>query len=160
MANESNFSKYDAGSDYMRSADLLFDGAFRTAKLKIAKVHGPCELQTAAKMLITKPVLEFSNYSKKMVLNKTNQEVLHMLVGDARPEKAVGVTVCIEVREVPDPKAGKNAKCLGLRIMPRKGQPLGSAVRSRLGTPVVWEGEAKNAEDVPRGTEESGESNG
>lgn len=135
--NESHISKFDAGSGYLRSTDLLVDGVFRQVTLTIAEFFEAGTLQSADKTLIKQPVIGFTQTKKRLIMNKTNQEMLHMVSGTGDGAKTIGRRIVIEARKV-DGFGDDNM--LGIRIIPPPKMPIRKGLKKRLGEKVVWAG--------------------
>lgn len=132
---EVQFSKYDAGGDFLRSSDLLINGEFKTVVLKISEYHPVGSLKAADGKSINNPVLSFEGKQKKLVVGKTSQEMLHYVTGQGEGEKTVGHSVMVQVRVVD----AWGEKCYGLRIVPFPGMLIRKGLRKYLGLPAVWE---------------------
>jgi len=156
--NDTNFSRIDAGKDYMKCMDLLIDGEFKTVKLVIAEYFPPNTFVGADKKQIKDPCISFTTAKKRMILNATNQEVLHLVTGQSNGYKTVGHEVRVEARVVP---FGGEA-ILGLRIMPTPGTLMRKGLKKHLGSPAKWQGPEtiNQGGKEPNGTTEAGKNDG
>lgn len=136
--NETHFSRLDAGKEYMKPLDLLVDGEFKTFKLVVAEYFPSNTFTGADKKQIKEPCIGFTTAKKKMILNSTNQEVLHLVTGQSNGYKTVGHEVRVEARVV---SFGSEA-ILGLRIMPTPGTLMRKGLKKHLGAPAKWQGPA------------------
>jgi hypothetical protein len=157
QVNESHVSTYDAGTDYLRSTDLLIERMYRSPKLVIKDYYPPFTLRTQANDPITEPVLAFEvNKSnpdiehisrKKFIVNKTNQETLRIMTGTNVGLKTIGETIVLQARLV---KGVGGGDVVGVRIIPRRGNKLRAKHMERLGTKAVWAG-GHRTEENPEG---------
>lgn len=135
--NETFFSKFDLGSEYLKSSDLLIDGVFKAFSLTIDEFFPSGSLVGGDKKRIDKPVISFKEAKKRMILNSTSQQVLHLVSGTADGTKTPGTKVMIEAREV----EAFGERCLGLRLMPAAKMVIPRGLKKRLGNKPVWEGQ-------------------
>lgn len=135
--NEKFFSKFDMGSEYLKSSDMLVDGTFKSVPLTVAEFFPRGSLSGADKKRIDKPVIGFKETKKRMILGSTSEEMLHMLSGTSDGTKTPGTRVTVEARVVD----AFGEACLGLRLMPTANMVIRRGLKKRLGTKPVWEGQ-------------------
>ena len=99
-------------------------------------------LKGADKKPIKHPVISFKETKKKMVLNNTSQEILHLVSGTADGTKTPGTKVTLEARVV----EAFGDICLGLRLMPNQTTMMRKGLRKHLGQKAVWEGQLPKEE--------------
>ena len=159
-ATEANFSRIDAGKEYLKCMDLLVDGEFKTFKLVIAEYFPPNTFVGSDKKVIKEPCISFTTAKKKMILSVTNQEILHLVTGQSNGYKTVGHEIRIEARMV----SFGNEPILGLRIMPTPGTLMRKGVKKHLGAPAKWQGpetnNLKQSGKESNGTTETGKTDG
>lgn len=114
---------------YLRSEDLLIDGVYKTITAKIESVLTEAKLNRRNKTYLGF-ALKFEGKEKVLGLGLTNESLLKAITGDARPEKWIGHTVTLEVREVRSATGGTEP---AIRIMPEKGTRLRSGLIRQLG---------------------------
>lgn len=142
--DETNVAKFDAGTGYLKSLDFLHKGQFRRYTLTVDAYYEPGKLSSASGKAINNPILGFKQTTKKFIASKTNCSVIHMIVGDDSPESIIGSNLTLEPRVVP---FGKDM-VLGVRVIPPAGTIMPKGLRDRLGSPAVWQGQAKEGKDV------------
>jgi hypothetical protein len=141
--SEEMFSKYDLGSGFLRSSDMVHNQSFRSFLLTIDKFHPAMSLEGADKKPIKHPCLGFKETTKLLVLNSTSQEVLHMVTGESDGFKTIGHKVRIEAREI----EAFGERCYGLRLMPSPGTLMRRGVKKFLGKPAVFVCSSKSKEE-------------
>lgn len=147
--NENHVTKYDLGGDYFRGVDLLENGSYMSLSMTISGFFAPDTVESSDGKKIKGAIIEFAEpkgNKRRMVLNKTNQHILHLLSGSSNGYKSIGLKVKIGVRVVKSPKGGKTT---GLYILPPAGMMIGPNLNARLGTPAEWEGHQKSGDDFP-----------
>ena len=141
-ANETMLAKFDLGSDFLKSSDMLVNGQFKAFTLTIDEFFPAGSLKGADKKPIKHPVISFKETKKKMVLNNTSQEILHLVSGTADGTKTPGTKVTLEARVV----EAFGDICLGLRLMPNQTTMMRKGLRKHLGQKAVWEGQLPKEE--------------
>ncbi len=117
---------------------MLVEGQFKAFTLTIDEFFPACSLTGSDKKLIDKPVISFKETKKRMVLNSTSCEVLHLISGTSDGMKTPGTKVIVEARLV----QAFGDICLGLRLMPYPSTLIRKGLRKHLGTKAVWEGQS------------------
>lgn len=115
---------------YLRSEDLLFDGVYKKIAVKIEAVLTEAKLNRKNKSY-SGLALRFADKEKVLGLGLTNESLIKAITGDARPEKWLGHTINLEVREVRSANGGTEP---AIRIMPEKGTRLRSGLIRQLGS--------------------------
>lgn len=82
--------KTDMGTGYLHAEDFLKDGKWGEYTLAIKDVHPENTVKSADGKLIDKPVLEFAETEKRMVLGVTNQRLAKCSMGTSKPKAWVG----------------------------------------------------------------------
>lgn len=141
-ANEAMLSKFDAGSDFMKSSDMLVNGQFKAFTLTIDEFFPAGTLKSADKKPIKNPVISFKEAKKRMILNATSQEVLHLVSGTSDGTKTPGTKVIVEARVID----AFGDISLGLRLMPNPSTLIRKGLRKHLGQKAVWQGEMPKEE--------------
>jgi hypothetical protein len=135
--DEGFFSKFDLGADYLRGTDMLVEGVFKSFTLTIDEFFPRGSQKSEDGKLIQNHVISFKEAKKRMILNKTNEEMLHLISGTSDGTKTPGIKVRIEARAV----EAFGDTCVGIRLMPFEGMLLRKGLKKRLGSKVVWEGQ-------------------
>lgn len=129
MKGKTNF-----GRRFLYAEDLLVGQKFHTPTLTIAGVSPPGTEKSADGRLIDKPVLHFEGKDKALVLCKTNQQVIHIIVGEPIGERWVGKAIKIGARNV----KAFGVQCLAIRALPARGTVLRKRLVELLGTPAEY----------------------
>jgi hypothetical protein len=119
-----------SNQQYIRAEDLLCDGAYKTRTIKIVDVLSNAPL-TRRLDPYAGYALVFENCSKVLGLGLTNEQLIKVVAGDARPEKWIGLSVTIAVRRVRGKRKGESQPAI--RIMPPQGTLLRSGLVRELG---------------------------
>jgi hypothetical protein len=115
---------------FLRAEDMLIEGAYKSRTLKIVDVLSLVPL-TRRLEPYSGYALVFENCCKVLGLGLTNEQVIKIVAGDARPQKWIGVTVTIEVRRVRGKHRGESQPAI--RIIPVAGTVLRSGLIRELG---------------------------
>lgn len=114
---------------YLRSEHLLREGKYASPQLKIVDV-----LHNAPLMRKNKTyqglALVFEKQEKVLGLGVTNESLLAIVCGDSAPDKWIGHTIRLEVREVQSVSGGTEP---AIRIIPESGTKLRSGLVRQLG---------------------------
>ena len=122
-------------SEYLQAEDLLVNRKYVTAKVTISEFIPGGTVRGQDTKLIQNPMVAFQGKAKRLILNKTNQSVLHVMTGLGVESGAqwVGHQIVLHPRIIP-------GNMLAIRIIPPNGTPLRKGVIKHLGEPAVWSG--------------------
>lgn len=82
--------KTELGSGYLHAEDFLKDGRWGEYTLEIKEVHPPMSVKSADGKPIDRPVVDFAETDKSLVLNGTNQRLAKCATGTSKPAEWVG----------------------------------------------------------------------
>lgn len=147
MAKE---KKEDFGSGFLYVENLLHDRQYRTVSVTIEEVIPKNTITSANKKLIDQPILKFVGKERMLVLNKTNQSILRVSIGDDDLSKAVGVSITLQPRIV----EGWGDLMPAIRVMPPEGVKIRKNLLKRLGEKAVWTGPPVTTTEKPKKADE------
>jgi hypothetical protein len=113
--------------DYLDSADLM--ASEKPIFVTIKKVINAGELKNASGEPIKKPVLEFEETPKKLILCRTNEKIIKSVNGNIWTGKKIG----LEVRYLERSFHERNVPCI--RVSQTPGKVLPFACRKHYGQP-------------------------
>lgn len=85
----------DYGSNFLHAEDLIRDGKWCEVPLVIAGIHAPGEMKAADKRPIDRYVLSFEKTDMLLALNRTNWELIRLLVGSKKRSDWIGTRVVL-----------------------------------------------------------------
>lgn len=85
----------ELGPGYLHAEDLLADGQWKQYTLTVEKVNPPNTIKSADGKPINKPVIEFAETEKKLVLNGVNQRLMKCALGTGKVTAWVGKKVTL-----------------------------------------------------------------
>lgn len=118
--------KPDLGPEYLHAEDLLQNGEWKQYALTIRSTIAPNTVKSADGKLIDKPILEFSETEKRLVLNKINQRLCKCALGSAKPTEWVGKKITLHAARG-DWFGQKNVAAIRVRIPEEGAKPFLSA---------------------------------
>lgn len=125
--------RLELGGSYLFAEDFIDGGIYKQYSLTIKAVFGPNTIDTQDRKKIPKPVLEFENASKRLVLNSTNQRLMRILMGTPKTGEWKGKKITLYVAgDVP--AFGKLTTALRVRV-PADRVPYG--LRKHLGNDLT-----------------------
>ena len=115
---------------YLRAEDLLVDGKYQSPTLEIEAVVYGCPLTRKLKPCEGLG-LKFKGREKVLGLGTTNESLMKVIAGDARPESWNGKKITLEVRMVQGQQKGETQPAI--RIIPPSGTVMRSGLVRQLG---------------------------
>jgi hypothetical protein len=88
-------AKANLGPEYLRAEDLVSGGVWCEKTLTVKTVHAPNTIKTQDKKLIEKPVIEFDETPKRLVLGTTNGRLLKYATGATVASELIGKRLTI-----------------------------------------------------------------
>jgi hypothetical protein len=131
-------AKENYGNQFLYAEDLLHNGKYVTAKVRIAEYIPAGTLQAANRKVIDRPCLRFEGKQKMLVLSaKCNATVIHTVTGQDEGPGWVGHEITLQARVV---DAFGDPNTLAIRVVPPPGTAMRKSIVKRLGREAVYEG--------------------
>ena len=117
---------------FLRSEHLLRNGNYCTPKLTVKAVLTGVPLMRKNKAY-QGIALVFEKQEKVLGLGNTNESLMAVATGESSPEKWIGQTIILEVREVNSASGGTEP---AIRIRPADGTKMRSGLIKQLGKAI------------------------
>lgn len=127
-------NKKDFGSGFLYAEDFLIDGQFKQFDLVISDYFERNTLKSADGKPIDKPTIAFEKTTKRLVLCKSNESLLHFMTGTSDGKKWVGRKVTLAPRKI----QAFGQSVFAIRVMPPPGATIRKGLFKQLGEKAVW----------------------